>query len=256
MKYQKHPFCYDQKSLISIVPWYFIAQVAGNCQADGWMLWMMSCSRRECWALFSQFWCPVWGPFPAAAPWGHLSSFFRTAPSCEGLQVPHWDQTSPAFTAPLLPSEIFLIFILQLPTSGTEFWWGERVLAKFICNFDTKKTLPKKPRGIMCYHLKCEISSKWRSLTVPKVEMPSFVPWSACSVQSARSTQVITFTTNGASHSDKMFQHYLITKLHYCSTTYRVKQFTCSIQWLSQMRKIYEYASKTAQSVERRHHPE
>lgn len=102
----------------------------------------------------------------------------------------------------------------------------------------------------MCYHLKREISSKWRSLKVPKVEKTSFVSWSTCSVQSARSTQVITFTTNGASHSDKMFQHYLITKLHYCSTTYWVKQFTCSVQRLSQMRKIYEYASKTAQSTE------
>lgn len=226
--------------------------------SDRWMNVMDDALLQEgmlSWALFSQFWCPVWGPFPAASPWGQLSSFLSTAPSSEGLQVPHWDQTNPAFTAPLLPSEIFLIFISQLPMSGMEFWWGERTLAKFICNFDTKKT-PKKPRGIMCYHLKCEISSKWRSLKVPKVEMPSFVPRSACSVQSARSTQVITFTTNGASHSDKMFQHYLITKLHYCSTTYRVKQFTCSIQWLSQMRKIYEYASKTAQSVERRHHPE
>lgn len=163
--------------------------------------------------------------------------------------------TNPACTAPLLPSDISLILVLELPTTRTEFWWGERALAKFICNFDTKN-LPPKTQGIMCYHLKREISSKWRSLKVPKVEKPSFVSWSTCSVQSARSTQVITFTTNGASHSDKMFQHYLITKLHYCSTTYRVKQFTCSIQRLSQMRKIYEYASKTAQTLQRRHHPE
>lgn len=53
----------------------------------------------------------------------------------------------------------------------------------------------------MCYCLKLEISSKWRSVKVPKVEKTFFVLWSRYSMQSARSTQVITFTTNGASHS-------------------------------------------------------
>lgn len=53
-------------------------------------------------------------------------------------------------------------------------------------------------------------------------------------MQSACSTQVITFTTNGASplsEEDKRLQPYSITRLlHYGSTTYWVKQFTGSIQ--------------------------
>lgn len=215
------------------------------------------------WALFSQLSLDVlFGDHSlhhlegAAAPWVHegtTGSFLRTPPSCERLQMPHWEQTLPLqlhFFQVIFPSSLFCSSQRQGQNFDEE---NELSQSLFVILTPKKK---KKSQGIMCYHLKREISSKWRSLKVPKVEKTSFVPWSTCSVQSARSTQVITFTTNGASHSDKMFQHYLITKLHYCSTTYWVKQFTCSIQQLSQMRKIYEYASKTAQSLQRRHHPE
>lgn len=149
--------------------------------------------------LDAQCWCPVYlhhfcRVTLCRVDQGTTVSFCRTPLKLRAS----WDVTLgtyPAFAVPLLLCDI-LIF-LQLPMTRTEFWWGEKAPAKFICNLDTEG----KSKGIMCCCLKCEIISKWRPLKAPKVEKTFFVSWSRYSVQSARSTQVITFTTNGASHS-------------------------------------------------------